>query len=250
MTKKCRFFFLPGADHVRLNVVKSIVHCFWEPYFKDIFRIMGFESLCALNTAFGCSDIHKAEQVLAVLLEAGSQTLVKLFLDSCDGTVENPDDFWKFMESSENGNVKLLYKVVFYYITGYFMIKAGVRKCRWDYFLAGKSLVTPLIFSQNHPMYRKLFLYWDFDLAQMPPCMYEHVKDTIGLKVEGKGCEDDPDGGLEHFDFCLENVNKQLKKNLSWAPTDSTWLIACRTHDLVERLTNNFSQYFKISRQV
>ena len=239
-----------GVDHIRLNAVKAIVHCFWDPFFKGIFQVMGYESPAALNTAYACSDLHKTEQILGVLLAAGSQTLVKEYIDTSNEGTGTADGFFRFVDSSVNDNIKLLYNVVFNYITGYFILKAAVRKCRWDYFLAGKNLLSPLFFGKNHPMYRKLFVYLDFDLAQMPESMYTHFKETIGLKVENKGCEKDPDVSCEHFDFILENVNKKLKQNLSWAPNDSTWLVSCRTHDMIVNLENNFDNYFNLTRSV
>ena len=68
--------------------------------------------------------------------------------------------------------------------------------------------------------------------------IYQQFKNTIGLKVENKG---DPDFCAEHFDFVLENVNEKLKQNLTWAPTDSEWLVSYRTLDLVQKLTKKLT---------
>ena len=48
-------------------------------------------------------------------------------------------------------------------------------------------MVKSLFFAKAHPLYRKLYLFLDFDLAQMPQPMYEQYKSMIGLKVESKG---------------------------------------------------------------
>ena len=96
--------------------------------------------------------------------------------------------------------------------------------------------------------YRKLYLYLDFDLATMPEFMYNHYRNTAGLKIKDKGCAEDPDVCGEHFDFILENINKMIKQNLDGAPTNNAWLTACRTHDLTQSIKNNFSKHFKLSR--
>ena len=128
-----------GVDHIRLNAVKAIVHCFWDPFFKGIFQVMGYESPAALNTAYACSDLHKTEQILGVLLAAGSQTLVKEYIDTSNEGTGTADGFFRFVDSSGNDNIKLLYNVVFNYITGYFILKAAVRKFDGTIFLQART---------------------------------------------------------------------------------------------------------------
>ena len=70
------------------------------------------------------------------------------------------------------------------------------------------------------------------------------------FKVEGKGC--DKDGGEynigEHFDFVVENTNKKLKKNLSWAPTKMSWMIACRTMELFSNSCQKLNKLIHFDR--
>ena len=59
---------LPGLDHLRMNAAKSIIHTYWEVFFKAICYQLGYESPAAQNVAFGCSDMHKTDQILGNLL--------------------------------------------------------------------------------------------------------------------------------------------------------------------------------------
>ena len=78
--------------------------------------------------------------------------------------------------------------------------------------MTGKCLVSLLFFVGNHPFYRKVCLYFDYDLAQMPEFMLDQVKNTVGVLIEGQGSVNDYCG--ENFDFKLENTNKQVNEQL------------------------------------
>ena len=92
------------------------------------------------------------------MLDTGYEMLIKYFLaSSC--LEKDAKNFHQFLITTKNPNVKLLQIVVLEFITGYFMIKAGIRSCNFDYFMEGKDLVAPLIFARNHPIYRKVNLF-------------------------------------------------------------------------------------------
>ena len=135
--------------------------------------------------------------------------------------------------TKKNVNIKLLSDLIFKLCLGYHLLKIGIRRCRIEYVMSGKKLISPLIYWNNHPMYRKLLCYMDFDWANMPDIVWFQVANTVGLKLLGKGCESDKDSALEHIDFNVEYVNKDLKQNLLWAPTQKVWVTACRTYDLL-----------------
>ena len=82
------------------------------------------------------------------------------------------DGFFEHIDKSSNPNIKLLQIAVFSHTLGYFILKAGIRQCNYSYFHCGKQLVMPVFFANNHPQYRKLNLYFDFDMALMPEYMY------------------------------------------------------------------------------
>ena len=109
-------------------------------------------------------------------------------------------------------------------------------------------MVKSLFFAKAHPLYRKLYLFLDFDLAQMPQPMYEQYKSMIGLKVESKGGSDM--ACCEGFDFVVENVNKALKQNLSWAPSHKAWLTACRSYNFTSKLMSTFNTWLPLSKLV
>ena len=81
----------------------------------------------------------------------------------------------------------------------------------------------------------------DYDMACMPEYMWSLVSNTIGVKVQSRGGADDDDTA-ENYDFCVENINKNLKDSLSWAPSKMTWLIACRTYNLCVSLSKKASK--------
>ena len=80
----------------------------------------------------------------------------------------------------------------------------------------------------------------------MPLFMLDRFKATIGLKVENKGGTDIQ--SCEHFDFVVESINKKIKANLSWAPTNKQWLTACRTLGCCEKIMANFNKHFSFRR--
>ena len=181
------------------------------------------------------------------MMETGCELLVKHFLKS-QMVEKNTENFLIFLNQSENPNVKLLNDVIFKYVLGYFILKAGIRCSNHDYFIAGKTAVAPLFFAKQHPLYRKVNLYLDIDLACMPKFMKNHFKTTVGVKVRNKGTDDSHT--CEHFDFVVESVNKKLKAHLSWAPTNKQWLSACRTHGYTESMISNYNKWFNCSRSV
>ena len=145
--------------------------------------------MAAQNIAFGVHDLHKADQVLGAFLDSGSQTLVKFYKENKPGDGEfNFEDFEMFIAANSDPNIRLLYDVVFKYTLGYFVLKGGIRKCNFDYFMCGKQLVAPVFFGFNHPQYRKLYLYVDTDLATMHEPMFQKMK-QVRVRVHGKVSE-------------------------------------------------------------
>ena len=124
------------------------------------------------------------------------------------------------------------------------MLKGGIRKNNMTYYLCGKNLLGQLFFTGNHPMYRKLYTYMDYDMACMPEYMWNTVSNTIGVKVQGRGGVDDDDTA-ENYDFCVEDINKKLKNSMSWAPSKMTWLIACRTYNLCVSLSKKACKWMQ-----
>ena len=80
----------------------------------------------------------------------------------------------------------------------------------------------------------------------MPEFMLDQVKNTVGVLIEGQGSVNDYCG--ENFDFKLENTNKQLKSGLSWAPTYSMWLSACRCFNFMRSITMKLKNYLQLDR--
>ena len=118
----------------------------------------------------------------------------------------------------------------------------------FESFWTGKTIAKNLFFSKNHPLYRKLTLYLDFDLAQMPETMYNQYKSTIGVKVEGKGSSEV--SICENFDFVVKWCNKALKQHLSLAPSHKNWLTACRLYNFMRELKSNLDNYLPFLRLV
>ena len=181
------------------------------------------------------------------MLQSGSEIVVKHYHEAHPGDWSE-ENFFNFLSNTKNENIKLLGEVTFDHALGYFILKSGIRQCNFEYFWAGKTLAKNLFFSKNHPQYRKLTLFLDFDLAQMPETMYSQYRSTVGVRVEGKGSSEEPI--CKNFDFIVEWVNKALKQHLSWAPTHKTWLTACRSFNFMRDLKSNLDKYLPFSRLV
>ena len=82
----------------------------------------------------------------------------------------------------------------------------------------------------------------DFDWATMPEFMWDEVRKTIGVKINGRGATEG-EGVAENFDFVVEDINKKLKNSLTWAPSKKNWLIACRTYNLCTTLSKMVSKW-------
>ena len=154
--------------------------------------------------AHDCSDLHQADQILAVMMETGSEILVKYYIENTSDSHPTVDGCLKFLNASPKKNVILLRELVFDYCLGYFILKGGIRKCNKDYVFCGKDLIGELVFGSNHPQYRQLYLYLDFDRACMPAEIIQLTDKMVGVKVNGKGAECETEQGIcEHFDFCV-----------------------------------------------
>ena len=96
---------LPGADHIRLNAAKAIIGRFWDSHFKYVAVELGFTSPNALLVAKNVSDLHKADQMLAIMLEAGSQSLCKIYLEEVHGGEVSGENFLSFLNDTKKPNV-------------------------------------------------------------------------------------------------------------------------------------------------
>ena len=116
----------------------------------------------------------KRIRCLQHFLISGSWILIKNHVEYCKETNKrvSVDGFFEYIDKSNNPKIKLLQVAVFSHTLGYFILKAGIRQCNFSYFHCGKQLVMPVFFANNHPQYRKLNLYFDFDMALMPEYMY------------------------------------------------------------------------------
>ena len=239
---------VPGLDHVRLNCCKTIFKFYWESHLKSIAQRLGYLMPKALQVAHDCSDLQKSDMILAVFMKAGTEVLSKWYIHHSDVGSRNANSMLECLERSNNPNVVFLWDAVYKYTLGYFMLKAGIRKNDINYFHIGKDLLGELFFVQNHPNYRKLFHYMDFERATMPKHLLEVSDKTIGVLVKDKGINDESLG--EAYDFCVEDVNQKLKQNLGSAPAGHTWLIACRSYKFFQHFKKSLNQWLKFSRSL
>ena len=73
------------------------------------------------------------------MLQSGSEILVKHYQE------ENPGDwseenFFHYISNTKNENIKLLGQVTFDHVLGYFILKAGIHQCNFDYFWTEKTI--------------------------------------------------------------------------------------------------------------
>ena len=101
---------------------------------------------------------------------------------------------------------------------------------------------------QRKNTYRKIYLYFDMDMALMPDFAYSMIKRTIGLKTADKGYRDDNQSVCEPYSFVVESYNKLIKQFLSWGPSLYHWLSACRTFNIAAVMTKNLNKFFNFKR--
>ena len=90
---------IPGLDHLRLNASKSIIQAYM--FFRDTFKILGYQTPSAQNVAYNASDLHKSEQGLGALMEAGSQYLLKVYSESNDTSQVDFEGFEQFIKAGD-----------------------------------------------------------------------------------------------------------------------------------------------------
>ena len=96
-------------DHLRYNTAKSIIDLHWNVYFQRISEELGYESPSALAVAHSASDLHKADQMLAVFMESATQVLIKIYIENKSSHEElTCDGFFEFMSKMDKPNVQLL----------------------------------------------------------------------------------------------------------------------------------------------
>ena len=81
----------------------------------------------------------------------------------------------------------------------------------------------------------------------MPKCIREDVDKMVGESVKDKG-PDKEGKKLEHYDFCVENINKNLKMNLTSAPSKVAWVISCRAKEFFDKVFKNTDTWLHFSR--
>ena len=91
---------LPGADHIRLNVAKAIIATYWDAYFKQIAVELGYSFPSALMVAKNGSDLHKSDQMVSLMMEAGAQSLGRLYMENKGSSIDDIsiDEFLIFFD--------------------------------------------------------------------------------------------------------------------------------------------------------
>ena len=74
------------------------------------------------------------------MLQFGAETLVKHYIES-KPEQESFEGLSNFIKTTKNKNVTLLAQLTFEHILGYFVLKAGIRQCNYNYWWTGKSMV-------------------------------------------------------------------------------------------------------------
>ena len=149
-----------------MNILKSLTNNFYNPFFQKTVVTMGYKSTWSLKVGRKCSDFHQSDQIFSAFMLAGIETRCKIYKDKYND--DSVSRFFEWLKHNTNKKIKLLSKLVFKICLGYSVLKMGIRRCQIDYVLTGKSLISPLIYSMIHLMYRKIICYMDMDWAAMP----------------------------------------------------------------------------------
>ena len=77
------------------------------------------------------------------MLQFGAETLVKHYIEF-KPEQESFEGLSNFIKTTKNKNVTLLAQLTFEHILGYFVLKAGIRQCNYNYWWTRKSMVKNL----------------------------------------------------------------------------------------------------------
>jgi hypothetical protein len=100
---------------------------------------LGYTSPKALQIAKDATDLHQADELIAAMLETGSEVLAKHYVDTCGG-FGSCQGFVEFLSSSCKPNICLLRDIVYEYCLGYMILKGGIRQNDKNYVYCGKDL--------------------------------------------------------------------------------------------------------------
>ena len=223
----------PGAGHIEMNMLKSIVELLWPICWREIVLLFNFRSEAALRSAQKVSDHHKGWTIARIFRNALVDELLVPYVRSeleqqsvnIDTVQLSCKKFWKFLDSAKNPNYTFMADVAFEFIDVIFMYRAGVRTGNGDMMKAARAIFAKMWVGRRHPQYRELEVQSLVQQVQMPKELQDFEARSMSLNMSGVPCT------AEGPDFRLEEINKKAQNFLPLVPKASDWEKVCSNFD-------------------
>ena len=222
-----------GLGHLYMNQQKTLVSVarkiILEPLAKDI---LNFETPTATNYFFKCSDTHKTNQALHILLFGAGLEMVREY-----ASIHPQRSVGGFLQWHPNNTLFMLRQLIFNYTLAIFITKIGDRYNDENLHQAGRYKFMDLFFAFNHPIYQEIE-YRDLkQKCQMPSEIRAQRKQNLTFTVT------DREGKHQGGDFCLEQKVKRQKMLASkGVDTENMWQIVSRGLDAITAVTSSANE--------
>ncbi|VDI12845.1 Hypothetical predicted protein [Mytilus galloprovincialis] len=219
--------------HIEINMVKAIVKFLWEPAFIDLARMLGFNSIRALQCCQNCSDHHKSWQMVQIFLHAMGQELLLPYVQKVilEGGSPFPAGYYHWLQGVQNPNYNFMKEVVFSYCLAIHVFRAGVRRNNTEAVNIVKTKFSSLFSGLNMPFYMEIITRDSLVRLQCPPDVIGFLGDHESYSVSGN------DSKGEGGDFVLEGKNRKTKMFIpAGLPDNNKWLQVCRNVDKLEKV--------------
>ncbi|XP_069103763.1 uncharacterized protein [Argopecten irradians] len=137
----------PGLGHVEINMVKCMFKLLWEVFFKDLAKMLGFNSPKAQLAAKSASDHHKSFQMVEIaLFGMADELLVPYFRDRVERgkEVSATDYLSNWVSEVVDPNYLFVVSIVFNYLLSLYVFRAGIRRNNSDVITCSRATFTDL----------------------------------------------------------------------------------------------------------
>ena len=225
---------LIGKGHLEMNMSKSFFELNWEPFLKELVKLMGFRSEFALQSAKLCRDNHKTWDLLNIFFIGATDELILPYIRQSilKNVIPTVEGYIGWCKTCSNKNYLYLHEQTFTYCQALMNFREGLRNNDFKLISSGKEKFSAIWYGRPHPKYQSIALYDTCDYFLYPSEVKSIVEENQSFQsTESKG---------EDLDFKLENINKKSKSWISGVPTFETWLKVFRNLDKLDELKSSF----------
>lgn len=118
--------------------------------------VLNFKSDKAYKVFIGCSDNHKAWQVLEVFLHGTTLELIDVFVKEKGIANLNALEFLKWQKKVKSATLKMMIQFVLKYALGIYVQRVGDRNNDHGISDAGRYAFLEFFYGFNHPLYQEI----------------------------------------------------------------------------------------------